>query len=86
MTQCEMCGADLKREEEIVNGTAEIKLSFRRGGHTSFLSNLKAALNDKRWDKVEESSLPVGTSRGAGISMYSSYPNKRHINLFFFFW
>ncbi|KAL4211312.1 Vps36-domain-containing protein [Rhizopus microsporus] len=68
MTQCEMCGADLKREEEVANGTAEIKLSFRRGGHSSFLSNLKAALNDKRWDKAEESSLPVSTSRGAGIS------------------
>ncbi|KAL7330378.1 Vacuolar protein-sorting-associated protein 36 [Mucor circinelloides] len=85
LNQCEMCGADLPREivptattsSSSSNSTnnnslssKQIRLSFRKGGQSSFLSNLKGALSVKQWEKIStptiEQTMP--TVRGVGIS------------------
>lgn len=68
MIQCEMCGADLPREIIPATTTSssssnsvttdnnttndQIRLSFRHGGQSTFLSKLKAAVAAKEWEKV----------------------------------
>lgn len=62
MVQCEMCGADLPKEivPTATSSTSslsrisvdQIRLSFRSGGQSSFLSNLKTALSTKQWEEV----------------------------------
>ncbi|CEP12224.1 hypothetical protein [Parasitella parasitica] len=48
----------------------QVRLSFRKGGQSTFLSNLKTALSTKQWEKVStpitEPATP--TKRGVGIS------------------
>lgn len=66
MSQCEMCGADLPREivpttttsssssisTDNTSTNAQIRLSFRRGGQSAFLTKLKSAVAEKQWEKV----------------------------------
>ncbi|KAI7906773.1 EAP30/Vps36 family-domain-containing protein [Cokeromyces recurvatus] len=81
MVQCEMCGADLPKvivpSPSIPNNSSiipvQIRLSFRHGGHSSFLSKLKQALSTKQWEKKEMKSPNSSRSttpviRGVGIS------------------
>lgn len=83
MVQCEMCGADLPKEiiptpttstasvESSTPHQAQIRLSFRQGGQSSFLSKLKLAVAEKRWEqKVESPTSEPSTpkKRGVGIS------------------
>lgn len=94
MIQCEMCGADLPREiiptpttstnsvssASDING--QIRLSFRQGGQSSFLSKLKGAIAEKKWEITTDSrsgsssslldttatATTTTTKRGVGIS------------------
>ncbi|KAI8136680.1 EAP30/Vps36 family-domain-containing protein [Fennellomyces sp. T-0311] len=88
MMQCEMCGSDLRTEPSPTVSTptsisdsaaatqidddAHVRLAFRHGGQSGFLTKLKGALEAKAWEKpiespVERSSAP-STPRSAGIS------------------
>ncbi|KAI8375039.1 EAP30/Vps36 family-domain-containing protein, partial [Choanephora cucurbitarum] len=66
MVQCEMCGAELPKiatpattSQQLTVESGQIRLSFRQGGHTSFLSKLKTALNTKQWEKKQTLVTPV---------------------------
>ncbi|KAG1051369.1 hypothetical protein G6F43_006420 [Rhizopus delemar] len=69
MMDCEMCGASLKSEQHVNRiMPGEIRLSFRRSGHSSFLSQLKTAINVKQWEISErETSNTLTPLRGVGI-------------------
>lgn len=92
MVQCEMCGADLPREviptpttstNSVVSASdanPQIRLSFRQGGQSSFLSKLKSALAEKKWEITSDSRSGSSSSlmettpkRGVGISKYIAY-------------
>ncbi|CAO3666329.1 unnamed protein product [Rhizopus stolonifer] len=70
MIQCEMCGADLRTVQEATIAPAEIRVSFRKSGHSGFLSKLKAALATRQWEAVVEpdTTSALATPRGVGIS------------------
>ena len=75
MMDCEMCGASLKSEQHVNRiMPGEIRLSFRRSGHSSFLSQLKTAINVKQWEMNErETSNTLTPLRGVGISKLSFF-------------
>ncbi|KAI8637424.1 EAP30/Vps36 family-domain-containing protein [Parasitella parasitica] len=52
------------------SASKQVRLSFRKGGQSSFLSNLRAALTTKQWEKISTPTTEPATStkRGVGIS------------------
>ncbi|GAN02962.1 vacuolar protein sorting protein [Mucor ambiguus] len=52
------------------SSSKQIRLSFRKGGQSSFLSSLKGALSAKQWEKISTptTELTTPTVRGVGIS------------------
>ncbi|KAI9471977.1 MAG: EAP30/Vps36 family-domain-containing protein [Benjaminiella poitrasii] len=76
MVQCEMCGADLPKitvpltKSSDRRTVTQIRLSFRRGGHSSFLSKLKQAMDAKQWEMKRDESpvIEEPVIRGVGIS------------------
>ncbi|KAG1471858.1 hypothetical protein G6F56_001882 [Rhizopus delemar] len=70
MVQCEMCGAALGTVQEATIAPAEIRISFRKSGHSGFLSKLKTALVTRQWEDVVEpdTANTLVAPRGVGIS------------------
>ena len=81
MMQCEMCGADLRGEiiptptassTSSTESDAQIRLSFRQGGQSGFLSKVKNAVKEKKWEeKVQVMEPTIAKKRGVGISKSS---------------
>ncbi|KAI7881221.1 EAP30/Vps36 family-domain-containing protein [Mucor mucedo] len=82
MIQCEMCGADLPKEiiptvttsttsslsADISVNSAQIRLSFRKGGQPAFLAKLKGAVAERQWEKKTVVPEPSVKKRGVGIT------------------
>ncbi|CDS03037.1 hypothetical protein LRAMOSA00439 [Lichtheimia ramosa] len=86
MIQCEMCGAslanpslsnhssisDMLQQQQPLEDDAHVRIAFRSGGLSGFVSKLKEAVDVKAWNNkpvespIEKPSSPI--TRGVGIS------------------
>ncbi|KAG0178396.1 hypothetical protein DFQ28_004379 [Apophysomyces sp. BC1034] len=79
MIQCEICGADLSKGAPVtpeptsvdwvqVDDEIEVRIAFRRGGLSNFLSQLKSSLAAKVWEKPADTDSGRSTAASAAVT------------------